>query len=91
MEPHSSFGLRPPLMTPFALPRTVSDPAALEAAGAAVQRFFAGKKMPLIVAGRRVRCGQYVTYTPMHYGLCIGCDCKAACMLLLSVLLFVEA
>jgi hypothetical protein len=43
-------------MSPFALPRTISDPAALEAAAAAVQSFFADKKMPLIVAGRRVRC-----------------------------------
>jgi hypothetical protein len=42
-------------MARFALPRTVSDPAALEAAAAAVQRFLADKKMPLIVAGRRVR------------------------------------
>ncbi|WIA38705.1 hypothetical protein OEZ86_002005 [Tetradesmus obliquus] len=79
MEPHSSFGLRPPLMTPFALPRTISDPAALEAAGAAVQRFFAGKKMPLIVAGRRVRTCQDALLkfaSAVGWGLLVQHDAK---------------
>jgi hypothetical protein len=72
MEPHSSFGLRPPHMAPFALPHTISDPAALEAAAAAVQRFFADKKMPLIVAGRCVRCVRRWQVP------CTGAACSAA-------------
>eukprot|EP00882_Tetradesmus_deserticola_P002684 GHRQ01002855.1.p1 GENE.GHRQ01002855.1~~GHRQ01002855.1.p1 ORF type:complete len:308 (+),score=108.40 GHRQ01002855.1:231-1154(+) len=79
MEPHSSFGRRPPFMAPFALPRTVSDPAALEAAAAAVQRFLADKKMPLIVAGRRVRTYQDALLkfaTAVGWGLVVQHDAK---------------
>lgn len=56
MVPHSSFGRAPPYMTPFGRPRSVSDPAVLQAAVEATQHFFADKQTPLIVLGRRARC-----------------------------------
>jgi hypothetical protein len=55
MVPHTSFGRAPPHMTPFATPRSVSDPTCLQAAVAAAQAFFADKQLPLVVLGRRVR------------------------------------
>eukprot|EP00775_Hariotina_reticulata_P008717 gene8717-8898_t len=55
MLPHPCFGRAPPAMTPFPVPRAISDPSEDLAAVAAVTAFFAERKLPIIVVGRRVR------------------------------------